>query len=130
IAIGAAAAWLASRPAQTQLRSELENHQAVHAERLRAIQEAEAKSRDAFAALSADALKRNNEAFLTLAETRLREARTEATSDIDARKKAIEDLLSPMAKTLEQMDRELREAERARLQTGSQLIEKIAALDG
>ena len=129
IAIGAAAAWLASRPAQTQLRSELEKHQAVHAERLRSIQDAEAKSRDAFAALSADALKRNNEAFLTLAESRLREARTEATSDIDARKKAIEDLLSPMAKTLDQLDKEIRGAERRQIENGTQLLEKIGSLD-
>jgi DNA recombination protein RmuC len=130
IAIGAIAAWLASRPAQARLQADLEKQAAVHAERLRAIQDAEAKSRDAFQALSADALKRNNEAFLTLAESRLREARTEATSDIDARKKAIEDLLSPMAKTLDQMDRELRDAAISRTRDGSQLIEKIAALDG
>ncbi|HEV3141842.1 MAG TPA: DNA recombination protein RmuC [Vicinamibacterales bacterium] len=130
IAVGAIAAWIASRPAHARLRSDLEKQAAVHAERLKAFQDAEAKSRDAFQALSADALKRNNEAFLALAETRLREARTEAATDIDARKKAIEDLLSPMAKTLEQMDRELRDSERRRIETGSQLIEKIAALDG
>jgi len=130
IAIGAIAAWLASRPAQTALRSELDKQTAIHAERLKAIQEAEAKSRDAFQALSADALKRNNEAFLTLAETRLRDARTQAATDIDARRKAIEDLLSPMAKTLEQMDRELHDAALAREKSGTQLIEKIAALDG
>jgi DNA recombination protein RmuC len=130
IAIGIGAGWMAARPTQTRLRSELDKQNAIHAERLRAFQEAESKSRDAFQALSADALKRNNEAFLALAETRLQQARTEAAGDIDARKKAIEDLLSPMAKTLEQMDRELRESEKARLQSGSQLIEKIAALDG
>jgi DNA recombination protein RmuC len=130
IAIGAAVAWLASRPAQARLRSELDKQQAIHADRLKAIQDAESKSREAFQSLSADALKRNNEAFLTLAESRLREARTEAANDIDARKTAIENLLSPMAKTLEQMDRELRDAAISRTRDGSQLIEKIAALDG
>src|SRR5436190_9254122 len=107
ITIGVGAGWLAARPAQMRLQSALDTQHAVHAERLKAIQEAESKSRDAFQALSADALKRNNESFLALAETRLQQARTEATTDIDSRKKAIEDLLSPMAKTLEQMDREL-----------------------
>ena len=130
IATGAIVAWLASRPAQTELRSELEKQKAVHAERLKAIQEADVKSRDAFRALSADALRRNNETFIALAESKLKEARTEAASDIDARKKAIEDLLSPMAKTLEQMDRELHESQIRRAQEGSQLIEKLAALDG
>ncbi|HEY6213452.1 MAG TPA: DNA recombination protein RmuC [Vicinamibacterales bacterium] len=130
IAIGAIAAWLAAQPGRMRLRSDLEKQHAIHAERLKAIQDADAKSRDAFQALSADVLKRNNETFLTLAETRLREARTEAASDIDARKQAIEALLAPMAKTLGELDRELHDAERRRIAEGSQLMEKIAALDG
>src|SRR4029077_15478987 len=90
----------------------IEKDRAVHAERLKAYLDAETRLRDSFQAVSADALKSTNRTFLGLAETRLREARTEATSDIDARKKAIEDLLSPMAKTLEQVDREIKASER------------------
>src|SRR5204862_1647685 len=41
----------------------------------------------------------------------------------------IEDLLAPMAKTLEQVDREIHESERRRIETGTKLIEKIASLD-
>src|SRR4029077_3532388 len=105
LALGALGAWLAFRPAHARLQSELEKDRAVHAERLKAYHDAEARLREAFQALSADALKTNNQAFLDLADTRLREARTQATSDIDARKKAIEELLAPMAKTLDQVDR-------------------------
>jgi DNA recombination protein RmuC len=126
---GIIAGWLAARPAYTRLQTEIEKDRAVHTERLRAYRDAEAKLRDAFQALSADALRNNNEVFLTLAETRLREARTEATTDFEARRKAIEDLLAPMAKTLDQVDREIRESERRRIETGSKLIEKIASLD-
>src|SRR6476660_2673483 len=129
LAIGATVGWLASRPGQSRLRTELEKDRAVHAERLRAYLDAETRLRDAFQALSADALKSNNRTFLDLAETRMREARTEATSDIDARKKAIEDLLAPMAKTLEHVDREIKDAERRRVETGAQLLQKIASLD-
>jgi DNA recombination protein RmuC len=133
VAIGAAVGWLVTRPEHTRLRSELEKERAVHAERVaasqQAHQQAEASLREAFQALSADALKTNNEAFLHLAESRLREARTEATSDIDERKKAIENLLTPMAKTLEQVDREIKESERRRLQSSTELIQKIATLD-
>jgi DNA recombination protein RmuC len=131
--IGAAVGWLAARPARARLQAELEKERAVHTERVNAYQEAhqraEVRLRDAFQALSADALKTNNEAFLHLAESRLREARMEATSDIDERKKAIESLLAPMAKTLEQVDREIRESERRRLQSSTELIQKIATLD-
>src|SRR5712691_4221843 len=129
LAIGVMIGWLVSRPARTRLRTELENDRAVHAERLKAYNDAETKLRDAFQALSADALNANNQAFLSLAETRLREARTEAAGDIDARKKAIEDLLAPMAKTLEQVDREIRDSERRRAETGARLMQTIASLD-
>jgi DNA recombination protein RmuC len=129
VVIGLIVGWFASGPAQARLRSELEKDRAVHAERLAAYQDAEAKLRDAFQALSADALKTNNEAFLSLAETRMREARTEAAGDIDARKKAIEDLLAPMAKTLEQVDREIKDSERRRVESGAQLMQRIASLD-
>ena len=129
LAIGGLVGWLASRPANARLQHALEQDRAVHAERLKAYSEAETKLRDAFQALSADALKTNNEAFLSLAETRLREARTQATGDIDARKKAIEDLLAPMAKTLEQVDREIKDSERRRAETGAQLMERIVLLD-
>jgi DNA recombination protein RmuC len=129
LAAGVLVGWLASRPAQARLQSELEKDRAVHAERLTAYHDAEAKLREAFQALSADALKTNNEAFLSLAETRMREARTEAAGDIDARKKAIEDLLAPMARTLEQVDREIKDSERRRVESGAQLMQKIASLD-
>ena len=129
LAIGAALGWLAARPAFARLQSKLERDRAVHAERLKAYEDAERTFRETFQALSADALQTNNQAFLALAETRLREARTEAAADIDTRKKAIEDLLSPMAKTLEQVDHGLRDAERRRIEGGAVLLQKIAALD-
>ena len=129
IAIGAAVGWLASRPALSRLQLALEKDRAVHGERLKAYGDAEAKLRDAFQALSADALKTNNEAFLSLAQTRLREARTEAAGDIDARKKAIEDLLAPMARTLAEVDREIKDSERRRVENGAQLMQRIVSLD-
>jgi DNA recombination protein RmuC len=129
LATGAVVGWLASRPAQTRLQSELDRDRAVHSERLKAYSDAESRLREAFQALSADALKTNNETFLSLAETRLREARTEATTDIDARKQAIENLLAPMARTLEQVDREIKDSERRRVETGAQLMQRIVSLD-
>jgi DNA recombination protein RmuC len=129
LAIGALVGWLAARPAHAQAQAALATERAVHAERLRAYEDAELTFRNAFQALSAEALKTNNQAFLDLAESRLREARTEATSDIDARKKAIEELLAPMARTLEQVDREIKDSERHRVETGARLFEKIVSLD-
>ena len=127
LATGVILGWLAARPGLARLRSEIDRDRAIHAERLRAYDDAGVKLRETFQALSAEALKSNNEQFLSLAHTRLQQARTEAATDIDSRKKAIEDLLAPMAKTLEQVDRELRESERRRIESGATLIEKIAS---
>jgi DNA recombination protein RmuC len=129
LGFGALVGWLAGRPANARLSTELDKKDAVHAERLKAYEEAEATLREAFQALSADALRSNNEAFLHLAETRLREAKTDATADIDARKKAIEDLLAPMKRTLEQVDREIKDSEHRRIANDTRLIEKIGTLD-
>ena len=127
--LGALVGWLAARPTQTRLQTELVKERAIHDERLRAYEDAESKLRDAFTSLSHEALKSNNQQFLDLAETRLREARTEATTDIDARRKAIEDLLSPLQKTLDNVDREIRDAERVRIDGSAQLMQRIASLE-
>lgn len=126
LAAGALLGWLAGR---RPLQAELEKERAVHAERLRSYQDAETTLREAFQSLSAEALRSNNRAFLDLAETRLRQARSEATSDMEARKKAIEDLLTPLARTLDAVDREIKESERRRVETGAQLLQRIASLD-
>jgi len=129
IVIGTLVGWLATRPAQARLQSELEKDRAVHAERLHAYQEAESRLRESFQALSVEALGNNNQLFLHLAETRLQQSRAEATADIDARKNAIEELLAPMAKTLDQVDREIRESEHRRMLSGAELIERLRTLD-
>ena len=100
-----------------------------HAERLKTYQDAEAKFRDAFSTLSSEALKSNTEQFLSLAQMKLQQTQSDANADVDARRKSIEDLLAPMAKTLEQVDREIRESEQRRIASGATLIEKITALD-
>jgi len=127
--LGAAVGWLAGRPARTHLQSELERDRAVHAERLKAFQEAETRLRESFQALSSEALHANNRAFLQLAETRFQQTRTEATADLDARTRAIEGLLAPMKTTLEQVDREIKESELRRTRSRAELIEKLRALD-
>jgi DNA recombination protein RmuC len=122
LAAGVVIGWLATRPSLARMQ-----------ERLKTVEGAEASLRDTyretFRALSDEALKSNNQAFLALAETRLREARTAAAKDIDERKTAIEHLLAPMAKTLGDVDRELRESERRRVQNDAQLLQRIASLD-
>jgi DNA recombination protein RmuC len=129
LVVGALIGWLVGRPAQARLRMELEKDRAVHAERLKTYQESDARLRETFQSLSAEALQTNSRTFLDLAEVRLNAARAEATTDLDARKKAIEDLLAPLHKTLDQVDREIKDSERRRVETGAELMQRIASLD-
>ena len=129
IVAAAVVGWLLGRASLNSLQSDLAKERAVHAERLKTYADAEARMRETFQSMSADALRSNNQAFLTLAESRLREARVEATADIDARKKAIDDLVSPLSKVIEQVDRELKDSERRRVETSSALLQRLSALD-
>lgn len=129
VVVGILFGWLAARPAVARAQAALERERAVHAERLKAFEMAEERFREAFESLSAQALSRNNEAFLHLAETRMQQARSQTTADVDARKKAIEDLLAPMARTLERVDAEIKDAERRRSQDGATLLQRVALLD-
>ncbi len=129
LAIGVLIGWLAGRPGLVRLRTELEKDRAAHVERLKAYQDSETTLRQTFQSLSAEALQTNSRTFLDLAETRLRAARVEAATDIDARKKAIEDLIAPLHKTLDQVDREIKDSERRRVENGAQLMHAVASLD-
>ena len=129
LAIGVLIGWLAGRPGLVRLRTELEKDHAAHVERLKAYQDSETTLRQTFQSLSAEALQTNSRTFLDLAETRLRAARVEAATDIDARKKAIEDLIAPLHKTLDQVDREIKDSERRRVENGAQLMHAVASLD-
>ena len=129
LAIGVGVGLLLARPAHLRLATELEKERAIHTEKLKAYDEAGVRLRDTFQALSAEALKNNNEQFLSLAQTKLQQTRTETAADLDARKQAIENLLAPLQKTLDQVDREIQDAERRRIQSGAELAQKITALD-
>ena len=129
LVLGALIAWLVGRLGYVRLRTELDRDRAAHNERMKVYRDADLTMREAFQALSADALQLNNRAFLDLAESRLREARTVATADLEQRRKAIDDLLAPLRVALERVEREVSESERLRTRDGAQLLERIALLD-
>lgn len=92
----------------------------------------EARLREAFEALSADALRRNNEAFVQLAEARLREATTQAATradgDLARRQQAIEGLVGPLRETLGKVEAQIQEVERGRAGAYSSLVEQVTAM--
>ncbi|HUR93013.1 MAG TPA: DNA recombination protein RmuC [Gemmatimonadales bacterium] len=95
---------------------------------LRGTATGRAQLRDAFAALSADALRQNNESFLQLAETRLGDLQRTAAGDMEARRRAVDELVRPIRDSLERVDGKLQEAELARTGAYAALLEQVKAM--
>lgn len=104
---------------------------ALQAER-QARTEAEAGMKDSFAALSQDALARNNEAFVALAESRIKEATAalseRAQGDEAARAKSVEQMLDPVAAALGRVEGQLRSVEKERESAYAGLREQVRAM--
>ena len=84
--------------------------------------------RETFAALSHDALERNNRAFLDLAQTKLGEFQQTARVDLEGRQQAIADLVAPLKDSLARVDGKLQEVETARAGATAKLDEQLRAL--
>ncbi len=94
----------------------------------RVATERESLLRDSFAALSRDALERNNRAFLDLAQTKLGEFQQSARVELDGRHKAIADLVQPLKESLARVDGKLQEVEKERAGSNAKLDEQLRAL--
>jgi DNA recombination protein RmuC len=81
-----------------------------------------------FAELSAQALQKNNEQFLALAETKLSQAQTAAQGDLTQRQQAISQLLDPLRETLARYEKGLQQIEVDRKGAYEGLSEKVAQL--
>ena len=94
-------------------------------EKIALLEAAKTNLTDAFKALSADALKTNNQAFLDLAKQSLTTFQKDAQGDLDKRNEAISHLVTPMQKTLEQFQEHTRAIEKNRITAFSTLEEQL-----
>jgi DNA recombination protein RmuC len=117
LAVGALVAWLAARVGNARILARLE-----------AERQAERRVRETFSALSAEALRQNNRAFLELAEARLRDAQRSAASDLELRRRAVDDLVRPITAALEKVDGKIREVEKERAASYAGLVEQLKGM--
>ncbi|MFQ5355570.1 MAG: DNA recombination protein RmuC [Mariprofundaceae bacterium] len=99
-------------------------------EKLALMEDAKQKLNDAFKAMSAEALKTNNETFLNLAQENLSRFQQGAVSDLDKRGKEIEQLAKPVHDSLEKMDNRLGELEKVREGAYAAIREQITSMAG
>ncbi|MBI4520170.1 MAG: DNA recombination protein RmuC [Gemmatimonadetes bacterium] len=112
-----------------ELRARLEAERKAANEKLALLDEARQKLSDAFKALSAEALRSNNESFLELAKLQLEGIRERAQDDLEQRRRAIDDVVKPLSATLEKVDRKIEEVERTRREAQGNLTRYLETLN-
>ncbi len=83
---------------------------------------------NAFKALAADALKSNNSSFLQIAQETLKRFQSEASGDLDARQKAVADLVTPVRESLSKVDAQIQQMEIARGEAYGDLKAQVQSL--
>lgn len=97
-------------------------------EKLMVLDEARQKLSDAFKALSADALKSNNQAFIELARANLEKFQDSAKTDMEVRQRAVNDLVKPLKESLDRVDNKILELEKSRVNAYATLTEQLKSL--
>jgi DNA recombination protein RmuC len=129
---GALVAWalthLRAAAAIARLETTLDQERAAAAEKLATFADVEARLREAFGALSGEALRQNTESFLALARAQLGQIAAAAQQDLAHRQGAIDQLLQPMREKLTHVDQTLKQVEAARTRDQATLSEQVRSM--
>lgn len=112
----------------SDLTARLEEERKAATEKLALVEQAKTQLSDAFKALSAEALKSNNEEFLKLARTSMERYQEAAKGDLDARRKAIDELVRPVGESLKGVDAKLQALEKERHAAYQGLVSQVKSL--
>ena len=128
LAAGVAAGWLLRAGQVATLVERLQGQERLMDEKLAVLNEAREKLREAFQALSSEALRSNNQSFLALAKSTMETFQEGARGDLEMRQQAIDALLLPMRDSLQRVDSKIGELEKARFAADATLAEQIRSL--
>lgn len=93
-----------------------------------ALKSDQARTLESFKALSADALRSNNQSFLELARETFGKLHQQSAADLGQRQQAIDALVKPLKESLEKVDAKIVEIEKARAGAYGQLSEQLKSL--
>ncbi len=114
--------------AVARLEATLAHERKANEEKLELVNRATEELREAFRALSADALKSNNQAFLELARTSLEKFQSQAKGDLELREKAVANLVAPIGESLRKVDEQIRQIENSRSHAYGELSQQVRSL--
>ena len=113
---------------RARLETALDSERKVSNEKIALLTEAGEKLQNAFKALAADALKSNNSSFLQIAQESLKRFQSEAKGDLEARQKAVADLVAPVRESLGKVDAQIQQMEVARSEAYGDLRAQVQSL--
>jgi DNA recombination protein RmuC len=113
---------------RARLESSLEAERKASAEKIDLLTKAGDNLQNAFKALAADALKSNNSSFLQIAQETLKRFQSEAKDDLEARQKAVVDLVAPVRDSLSKVDAQIQQMEVARGEAYGNLKAQVQSL--
>jgi DNA recombination protein RmuC len=128
VVLGAVVMWLVARARSARLEAILEQERRSCADRVAALEQSEARLADTFRALSGDALKSNNEAFLQLARATLEKYQDGAKNDLEQKRREVETVVKPIAESLEKVNTQIQELEKSRARDYGGLAENLRNL--
>jgi len=128
LAAGFLAGWFLRAGRIATLEERLQGQERLAGEKLALLNEAREKLREAFQALSSEALRSNNQAFLDLARQSLGTFQEGARGDLERRQQAIDALVRPVRESLQKVDEKIGELEKARAGAYAAIAEQIRSL--
>jgi DNA recombination protein RmuC len=127
--LAAARARLAEIERQkSKIENELAAERAAAAEKIAALTDAHERLKTEFSALSADALRSNNQSFLELARESFGKLHQQSADELGKRQQAIDSMVKPLRESLEKVDAKILEIEKARANAYGQLSEQLKSL--
>ena len=118
----------ALRVREGDLAARMEEERKAASEKQALLENLQAKLQDTFKALSANALKDNNQSFLQLAGEHLSKVQEAAKGDLELRQKTIEGLVKPIKDSLTQVDQRILEMEKSRQNAYVELTQQVKFL--
>jgi DNA recombination protein RmuC len=94
---------------RARLESALESERKTNDEKIELLTKTGQDLQNAFKALASDALRSNNSSFLQIAQETLKRFQSEAKGDLDARQKAVADLVTPVRESLNKVDAQIQQ---------------------
>lgn len=116
------------RAREAALTTQLQEERRSATEKLTTLEEARVSLADAFKALSADALQRNNQSFIELARATLEKYQEGARGELEKRQQAIGELVAPVKQTLEKFEQQVQAVEKSRVDAYATLTEQVKSL--